>query len=80
MTAMQCIVSYVWQTLCTDAIPLDAGSHKGTNPSIGEASLSMDSGSHLERDEDEEDEEGSKLQPGKHSEHRKSNKIHNSRI
>ncbi|XP_065347244.1 E3 ubiquitin-protein ligase RNF19B-like isoform X2 [Cloeon dipterum] len=38
-----------------DAVPMDASSHKGTNPSIGEASLSMDSGSHVVEHDDDDD-------------------------
>ncbi|XP_059471318.1 E3 ubiquitin-protein ligase RNF19B-like [Neocloeon triangulifer] len=51
-----------------DAVPTDSSSNKGTNPSIGEASLSMDSGSHVvEHDDDEETDKaaGSKLETKK---------------
>lgn len=33
----------------TDGVSMDAVSHRGVNPSIGEASLSLGSGSQLER-------------------------------
>jgi hypothetical protein len=45
--------------MIADAVPLDTASHKGTNPSIGEASLSMDSGSHVVEHDDDDDTEKS---------------------